>query len=879
MIKHGSYDDLVNLDAKSKLKALDGDESNNFDENTWIFYGSRCNKIKLDFNSFSLNSLIFSDERNNELVYFVKKIWIEMAVNTSPSRYLNDFNALKLFFKFLDKNSVELIDHRNIDALIEYFLFNTIINSEVSVRLKIRSYCSFSNLFQVSEWKRVFNFFGYELIARDITVEYIKSRLKKLIGNLTDNELTYLDWYEGGSLNRIDIDRSKYYVEHTLTFYEKNYALALSLSEVYRKLDTFSEKFGLDKKTCNEILNHTLSGRKIAEIERRHPTYSVSKFLERRSQILSFFYFEYKKSLFESEILKDDVIMLILNDCGVESSANNIDRLKVVNLEWIKNHEDKVLYELLKNFDLEISIDTYQESLKKIEFKVNALPDPLLSERLYSDLGVIKYSSLRSNTPPRQCINMISKAALTSLVALTGWRRSEFDFPFESVNVIKNSDKLDQYSFPFRYNIDWYVYKTSGRIKVSREITFSIYLIIYRLYRLNVNDTKLPCLYAISNPAKPPRDSVKKITQAVPYLWENFVNNYEKFIEIDNYLTWKRLNKKNNLTIKEKKELERILEINPCSCWDDIRFSNSLLITYEQVRGEWEKIKMILEIRSFNKKNWLLCYRSGEIEPKFGEFLDSTLSDEIKLWLDNIPDNQLTEAQVTSVVKNSVLEGLLYPTPHSFRHNFAEFVYRRFDGDIGWMIRSQFKHISKKMWTAYIRDKDNRLIHEDAKNAVASRILRNYFDKNGTGYSGKIHKYLRRLTRNTKVLTYEEQVDYIERFSVNEIENIKANPWGYCLLKRRTRSQAKCASMGEPLRHNASLNDCLGCTHNLIQESNIDWLLLSISTHIDVLNNPEIPDIFRRSSYAIVKKVASNVKLLKFNHESLPELEDALSNY
>ena len=50
-----------------------------------------------------------------------------------------------------------------------------------------------------------------------------------------------------------------------------------------------------------------------------------------------------------------------------------------------------------------------------------------------------------------------------------------------------------------------------------------------------------------------------------------------------------------------------------------------------------------------------------------------------------------------------------YPTPHAFRHMWAEAVYRRFDGDIGWMIRSQFKHITRYMWGDYIRDKENRV--------------------------------------------------------------------------------------------------------------------------------------------------------------------------
>lgn len=60
-------------------------------------------------------------------------------------------------------------------------------------------------------------------------------------------------------------------------------------------------------------------------------------------------------------------------------------------------------------------------------------------------------------------------------------------------------DKLDQYAFPHRYQVDWYVYKTSGRVRQLREVTFSAVAIAERLGRIHGSDDDRPCLYGTFN--------------------------------------------------------------------------------------------------------------------------------------------------------------------------------------------------------------------------------------------------------------------------------------------------------------------------------------------------------------------------------------------
>ena len=81
------------------------------------------------------------------------------------------------------------------------------------------------------------------------------------------------------------------------------------------------------------------------------------------------------------------------------------------------------------------------------------------------------------------------------------------------------------------------------------------------------------------------------------------------------------------------------------------------------------------------------------------------------------------------------------------------------------------------------------------------------------------------------------------------------------------------------MRHNASPDLCLGCIHNLMQADNVEWSILHIHTHVEALKNPVVPEVFKASSYELVKNVTRHVRTLNPNHEALPELNTVLNNY
>ncbi|MCG9692023.1 hypothetical protein L1D55_09715 [Vibrio sp. Isolate22] len=234
-------------------------------------------------------------------------------------------------------------------------------------------------------------------------------------------------------------------------------------------------------------------------------------------------------------------------------------------------------------------------------------------------------------------------------------------------------------------------------------------------------------------------------------------------------------------------------------------------------------------------------------------------------------------ASYTRAVKNEIVEECLYPTPHALRHIWAEAVYRRFDGDVGWMIRSQFKHVSQNMWLAYIRNKDNRRQHDAVKRRVINTLLSNYMKKKGRGFAGKLNTLLRRTFAKTQVVATEQIDGLVAQFAEQEIKDIKSNPWGFCILLKHNQHRAKCAVEGSPQRQNACVGLCLDCVNNLSQEGNVQGILFGIANDIKLLETPEAPAAWREPAFTTVKNALKHLKKLSVDQRIIDALQATLN--
>lgn len=875
------------IEAQARLDALPGSDNNSLEDNIWQFRTQHDRLITIDF-----NELIDMGERypnwplaqTIDWVLLTKRIWLSLASSTTPSSYRNRLKGLTLFWAALSELNLIELSRDNCREVLEFLLMHSRRHGLVSKNLKIKSYALFGTIIHINAWKLALTDLGLNWIQRNVTESFVNKELKVLIPTLTTEELTYRDWTQGGSYNLLTLDHGRYYVEHCLSFFEKQYPLAFALASTFQAIPALATSLGNELSTVSQVTSLALQGRSFEHLERRWPTWSRSTLQRIHKRVTLHFKAAYQQAVFEAALLQDSTLEDFIEACGLPRSQENIDRMRIIIWDWLHRNDKKETCRLLSESLISVPWAAFEEQLSTIKKHYAQQPCPVPSAKYYEAIGLDVNLISKNRSHLRLLINMVTKAGLTSVVALTGWRSSELGFPHTAIKRTRNDDKLDQYAFPWRYQVDWYVYKTSGKVRQLREITFSIFLMAERLQALLNADVDQPCLYAVTAENKNPTNSGLAVQRSIRSLWGHFVSHYSGFLQLDDWATWQALQQACDndepLTAAEQKELQRLLSQRAAEEWGSLRVDTNMKEAWRRAREEWPRLELFLG-RSTNKdkNDWLTRYRDRTLRSDWCALLDAHLPNETKDWIQSLSDEELKSAAVTKTVTTDFIEGTLYPSPHAFRHMWAEAVYRRFDGDAGWMIRSQFKHISRAMWLDYIRNKDNRFGHERAKVQVISSLVHNYLRHQGEGYAGQLHTWLRRLLNQTSVLTPEEQEQLAERLATVEIENIKANPWGYCLLKRRTRSKARCAELGEPMRHNASPDLCLGCTHNLMQTENVEWALFHVASHVEALKNPVVPTIFKESSYQLVKNVTRHVRTLNPEHEALNELQQVLDDY
>lgn len=294
------------------------------------------------------------------------------------------------------------------------------------------------------------------------------------------------------------------------------------------------------------------------------------------------------------------------------------------------------------------------------------------------------------------------------------------------------------------------------------------------------------------------------------------------------------------------------------------------LATHTRANAEVSRVELFLEQDSRRKLIWK--YKEGDLEKTILSVLEQYLSESTKSLCKSFISEDDINSWHSEFVMAEIIADCLYPTPHALRHIWAEAVLRRFDGDVGWAIRTHFKHLSSNMWRSYVTNKDSQRIYTSAKQAFVNSVLNNYAIKRGQGYAGPTQKLLRRLVTDTKTIAIEDLQAKLQNFGTS-IVSIHSNPWGYCVLRHKHQSAAKCAENGEPNRQNASPSACLGCRFNLIQSDHIDGILLSIENDLKVLRQEGVPEIFANTSRQTVQLSLKSLIGLNADSEIIAELE------
>lgn len=871
------------------LDALPCAAKNNLRNEKWVFrsHHEGDSDIIIDFQYIRLITEEFENwfqQVGIDVLYVSKMMFIDSVSLSSSGHYVNKINGIYLFWHFLASTNSVCLDKNNLRGMLEYFMFYSFYDGNLTRRYKPFSRALFTSRWSLSQWWPVLHDANESLISATVTDRLVKKIMKQII--LSDNSeggQSYRDWEEGGDFNYLTLDYGQYYIEHCLQFFQDNVALATAINHIYMAAPELAIEIGLPEEKVTNIISSVLEGERYNDILR---SFRVRIQLVNPKKISALYYIVRNRLLLKTKeagwlpyLTTANALTLAISTLGLPNDDNTRDRLRLIIWLWVAELDEPLATVLLEQSVPSVTVSEFRSCLSVLRAVHESRAFPLPTKKHYQSIGLNQlYRTGRGLKGPKVLARMTEQAGLTSIIALTGWRSSEYGFPVNHAEYYANDDVLDRYAAPCRFKVRWYVYKTSGKVLQDREISFSIYTAIGLMSRLTDARGDNPCLFRLSPVRRKTHDSRTQCTTAVQGLWENFVSNYPPFKTIDDQELYLHHPGRNldvaTLSDAETTTWNRLLRMRPASDWESMSFSAHLRECRRRCKSELPRVAfMFLDKTSARKGNWLLDYKHHKADPEVTSLLDSCLTQVIREMIAGLSDNDCSNPSLIRDISQGLIADCVYPTPHSFRHLWAEAVYRRFDGDIGWMIRSHFKHISQSMWLSYVKNKDRPSLDSRPKEVALNAVVHNYLLKQGEGYSGKFHTFLKRFIAKTSLYTTEQIKDAI----LDEIIGIKANPWGYCLLRQRAMHRAYCAVAGEPHRENAAPTLCLGCPHNLLTSENIDWILFFIQSHVALLMKPEIPYPFRRTSFELVSSAYRQVRLINPQHEALSELRDALN--
>ena len=194
-------------------------------------------------------------------------------------------------------------------------------------------------------------------------------------------------------------------------------------------------------------------------------------------------------------------------------------------------------------------------------------------------------------------------------------------------------------------------------------------------------------------------------------------------------------------------------------------------------------------------------------------------------------------------ISTELLRYVNYPTPHAFRHIWAEVVLMRYQGDVGAAIRHQFCHLDNSFFMAYLRDKEAKSLINVARPKVLNSIIDTLLIEHkaiGRNFLGGVARFVGKSVSITQVVTPSELRALREQIS-SRIISINSTQYSTCIPREGTESRAKCAEFGDINPHNAKLAFCLNCTNALVTEGNLRGIweviqpFIKESLHEDVM--------------------------------------------
>lgn len=665
-----------------------------------------------------------------------------------------------------------------------------------------------------------------------------KKKIEKSLDDVCQSQYstTLAEFKKGGSFNFLGLELGQYYVDYLNQVYQSDFLYASVCRLVFESIDTKYGMKSLGSGSANPLREVMLTAI-LENVEYKPAAHRKGiNFNALAVEVKGALFEEYSKRFELVTSLKDQSIEALVIELGLSARSDAVELIRVLMLQkYLGLEGHKTSHEVWQGYLLSLD-KTFLEAESLSQLSADDVYEKMLTivskqrlgrESFLADIGAWANKQL-SNHEVKTYRNFKGALdtplyAMTNLiVAWTGYRQSEFGFPLSAIQSEPNLDILDNAHVPFRFKLNWFVPKTGGSTKINREITSQCYQVAAQLNAVFGHEGDEPCLYPYEGNATKKENinqSGKYIQHRVKANWEGFVRAYQPFNDV---IKLDALNSKHTtqLTIDEQKELELLSAKYSIG---SARYKN-LLSCAQKVKKDWLRLSCTTFNSNYALKVSLILFSNGEAleNTKHQEVIETYLSDETKALLTS-GTVDLNDTKTMLDISSELLDGVRYPSPHAFRHIWAESVLTRYQGDVGAVIRHQFAHLDNSFFMAYLRDKDARGIMQSAKQRYLNSLVELLIiesEQVGEKYVGGLAQFVKKATSLTQVTDDNGMLALREAVS-GRIIDVQVNPFATCIPRDGADCRAKCWKMGSLNPQDAKPEFCLNCTNALITEGNI----------------------------------------------------------
>lgn len=865
--KHVSAKELLMQSMNDKIQVMRPVNNATINSDLWQFKDNKGISSEVDFSLFRNEWLQFnpmiSVVFNKQVISlstdeFAKLLWLEVLDGWQTHYMMIPlvFRWLVTIFRFLTEREIDTISEKDLELLFEFFLTHDACQADLAKLIQVPGYGSWGR-FKLVNLSRILRCYKVEGFVDSMSQSTLDSALNNVCLSLIG--MTLMDYKKGGSYNFLGLEVGKHYIDHSATCFEKYWQFATAIRQ------TTDVLVGEVRQAKIRISNGTLSSaKKIINIAGKLligadfkkeglPSVHASDntITQVRDVVFALFRKNYNDLASLAIAFKLETVNEIIATAGLPERYDSQEFVRSIFIAYYIGENGKKIDSIFHEYKSAVNLEGIMLPQTVTEFldlcvgvvdqRSHTLPDDNETIRKFL-LDTTKdapqtQTNLGGALILRSIAYHVEAAGLTVFIGMTGWRQSEYGFPLSNIKISVNTEVLDNLYTPLRFHVNWVVPKSSGETPLDREITSYCYQLAFMLDKLNLAGSKNPALYAMGIRAKSVFQSGEFVKNRVEILWIDFINNYSLFNELD-------VSEDANTST----EAIRLRQIRDTLLKNIPRY----------------KISSRSANDSFGKR--LKRYVDGSLEPELVDIMEESISDDTKEKIKS--DEYILNGALTRALRDEIIQDVVYPTPHAFRHIWAEAVLMRYRGDVGKFIRANFKHLDERFFINYLRDKETKAVYQVATRTVINSMVRQHIlamtdDKRE--YAGGFDRYLSKAVQITKVVSEEEYEDLANRIVEKKIIDIKSNAWGTCVLRAGTEKMARCSVDGVPQRLDAEPKLCLGCTNADISEGNYLGIVVYIKRDVAVCRNPNLPAFIKEPHIQTVKIALKRVEQLRRN--------------